>query len=189
MTPSAITGATNPENKASASPETDRWSSMAKITNPKSSGVFPRERLFRLLDKCRESPVIWVSAPAGSGKTTLVASYLADRKLDSIWYRVDEGDGDIATFFYYMGLAAKKAVPRTRKPLPLLTSEYQLGIKTFILRYFETLYTLLTPPFVIVFDNYQHVQNKAHFHEPNREFIFHSILSSTLSMQNIFKAE
>ena len=69
---------------------------IAKITPPKTSGVFPRKRLFRLLDECRKSPVVWVSAPAGSGKTTLVASYLSDRKLQSIWYRVDEGDGDIA---------------------------------------------------------------------------------------------
>src|SRR5512136_3108018 len=105
--------------------------SIAKITPPKSIGIFPRKRLFKLLDEYRNSSVIWLSAPAGSGKTTLVASYLSEKKLESIWYRVDEGDGDIATFFYYMGLAAKKAVPRIRKPLPLLTSEYLLGIKTF----------------------------------------------------------
>jgi ATP/maltotriose-dependent transcriptional regulator MalT/DNA-binding SARP family transcriptional activator len=139
--------------------------SIAKITHPKTTGVFPRERLFRLLDEYRESPVIWVSAPAGSGKTTLVSSYLSDRKLHSIWYRVDEGDGDIATFFYYMGLAAKKAAPRTLKSLPLLTPEYLLGIKTFTLRYFENLYSLLKLPFIIVFDNYQHVQDQSQFHE------------------------
>jgi LuxR family transcriptional regulator, maltose regulon positive regulatory protein len=165
MTTSATTGATNPESKASARPEPAKWSSMAKITHPRTSGVFPRERLFRVLDECRESPVIWVSAPGGSGKTTLVASYLSDRKLNSIWYRVDEGDGDIATFFYYMGLAAKKAASRTLKPLPLLTDEYLHGIPTFTLRYFETLYSLLISPFVIVFDNYQHTQSQSEFHE------------------------
>jgi LuxR family maltose regulon positive regulatory protein len=165
MKTSATTGATNPESKASARPEPERWSSMAKITHPKTSGVFPRKRLFRVLDECREAPVVWVSAPAGSGKTTLIASYLTERNINSIWYRVDEGDGDIATFFYYMGLAAKKTSPRSKKPLPLLTSEYLLGIKTFTLRYFENLCSRLNPPSVIVFDNYQQVQAQSQFHE------------------------
>ena len=133
--------------------------SIAKITSPKSSGVLPRKRLFRRLDTLSESPVIWISAPAGSGKTSLVASYVANKNMPCLWYRVDEGDADIATFFYYMGLAAKKAAPEAQKPLPLFTPEYLQGIPAFTLRYFEELYGCLKPPFVIVLDNYQHIQN------------------------------
>ena len=139
--------------------------SITKITHPKTSGVFPRKRLFQVLDECRESPVIWVTAPAGSGKTTLVASYLSDRKLHSIWYRMDQGDTDIATFFYYMGLVAEKAAPSTLKPLTLFTKEYLYGISTFTLRYFEDLYSRLKPPYVIVLDNYHHVQNSPQINE------------------------
>jgi ATP/maltotriose-dependent transcriptional regulator MalT len=73
-----------------------------------------RNRLFEFLDVCLEGPVTWISAPAGSGKTTLAASYLSEKKFPHIWYRADEGDGDIASFFYYMGLAAKRAAPRHR---------------------------------------------------------------------------
>jgi two-component SAPR family response regulator len=109
--------------------------------------------------------VIWLSAPAGSGKTTLIASYLTERKLKSLWYQVDEGDSDIATFFYYMRLAAKKVAPRRRTLLPLLTPEYSLGIPTFTLRYFENLYSRLKPPFIIVFDNYQLVPGDSSFHD------------------------
>lgn len=165
MATSKTNKAANPVSRASDRAESERSFSMAKITHPRTSGAFPRKRLFRLLDECRESPVVWVSAPAGSGKTTLVASYLSDRNLNSIWYRIDEGDGDIATFFYYMGLAAKKGTPRKLNPLPLLTPEYLLGIRTFTLRYFENLYTHLNPPSVIVFDNYQLVQAQSEFHE------------------------
>ena len=165
MASTTTTSVTEPARRVSPKVEPERWSSMAKITHPKTSGGFPRNRLFRVLDECRASPVIWVSAPAGSGKTTLVASYLSERNLNSIWYRVDEGDGDIATFFYYMGLAAKKATPHTRRPLPLLTPEYLLGIKTFTLRYFENLYSRLKPPSAIVFDNYHHVKPRSEFHE------------------------
>jgi ATP/maltotriose-dependent transcriptional regulator MalT/DNA-binding SARP family transcriptional activator len=136
-----------------------KWSSIAKITHPKVSGTFPRTRLFRVLDSCLKSPVTWVSAPGGSGKTTLVASYLYERKLNSIWYRIDEGDGDIATFFYYMGLAAKKAAPHVKGFLPVLTPDYLEGVPAFTMRYFGELYGRLEPPFVIVLDNYQHIRD------------------------------
>lgn len=143
----------------------DKNASIAKITRPNISGIIPRRRLFKLLDSNRKSPITWVSGPAGSGKTTLVASYLDARRLSCLWYQIDEGDADISTFFYYMGLAAKKAAPRNRKPLPLLTPEYLGGIPVFTGRYFEDLYSRLRSPFVIVFDNHQDVLSNSGFHE------------------------
>ena len=72
--------------------------SIAKITKPSVSGIYERERLFLLLDDQRKKPLVWISAPAGSGKTTLISSYLDARKLASLWYLLDEGDADPATF-------------------------------------------------------------------------------------------
>ena len=139
--------------------------SVAKITPPKVSGVLPRERLFRALDERRSRPLIWLSAPAGSGKTTLVASYLQTRRVPCLWYRMDEGDGDLATFFYYLGLGGKKVAPRIRKPLPLLTPEYLQGIPVFALRFFEDLFGRLKKPAFLVFDNYHSVADESYFHE------------------------
>src|SRR3990170_94811 len=145
--------------------------SLSKITRPAVSDILQRERLFLLLDEARSGSVTWLCAPAGSGKTTLVASWLDSRKLPCLWYQVDEGDGDLATFFYYIGLAEKKAAPKHKKPLPLLTPEYFLGIQTFTRRYFEDLYARLTPPSysaskkgsggIIVIDNYQDASGPA----------------------------
>ena len=154
-----------------------RQLSIAKITRPRITGVYERKRLFKLLDQGRASPIVWISGPAGSGKTTLVGSYLDARNLSCLWYQVDEGDGDIATFFYYLGLAAKKAAPRFRKLLPLLTPEYAFGIPVFTRRFFEELFSRLNPPsppfdkggrrggFVIVFDNYHHIPEASPLHE------------------------
>jgi LuxR family maltose regulon positive regulatory protein len=144
---------------------TREYASIAKITRPKVTGIFPRRRLFGLLDAGRKYPVIWVSGPAGSGKTTLVSSYLDAKKLPCLWYQVDEGDSDIATFFSYMGLAAKKAAPRRRTPLPLLTPEYLQGISTFTLRYFENLFNRFKAPYLLVFDNYHSVPADSNFHD------------------------
>ena len=139
--------------------------SIAKVTRPRVHNPMARPRLFSLLDGCREYPVLWICAPAGAGKTTLAASYLSEKKLKAIWYQLDEGDSDSATFFYYKGIAAKKAAPRRKTSLPLFTPEYHLGIPAFTRRYFEQLYDRLKPPYVIVLDNYQLVDGASSFHE------------------------
>ncbi len=138
--------------------------SIAKITKPSVSGVYQRERLAHLLDEGRRRPLVWVSGPAGSGKTTLVSSYLDARKLPCLWYLLDEGDSDPATFFYYLGAAAAKSTAPDKKPLPLLTSEYLQGIPIFAKRFFERLCEKLRPPFAVVFDNYQDVPDSSAFH-------------------------
>ena len=137
----------------------------AKITRPKMRGVFPRERLFRLLDDAGACPVTWISAPAGSGKTTLAAAYLEKEKIPCLWYQVDEGDADSATFFNYLRLAAKKAAPHRRRPLPFLTPEYLSSLPTFTRRYFEDLFSRLKSGSVMVLDNYQTVPPESRFHD------------------------
>lgn len=133
-----------------------RTASIAKITRPYITGIFERPRLFILLDKHRTKRVVWVSAPAGSGKTTLVASWLQSRrKLPCLWYQVDERDGELASFFHYLGQAARQASPRNKRPLPLLTPAHIPGVETFTRRYFEELCRRFKPPFALVLDNYQ----------------------------------
>ena len=139
--------------------------SLSKITRPVLADILQRKRLFRELDSGLKRPVVWVSGPGGSGKTTLVTSYLDSRRLPCLWYQIDSGDADISTFFYYMGLAARKAAPRKRSTLPLLTPEYLPSLDTFTMRYFEKLCNKLTTPFVLVFDNYQDVSAESLIHQ------------------------
>ena len=82
--------------------------SLAKLTKPKSANVLLRKRLFKLLDDARNKPVVWITAPPGAGKTTLISTYLEKKKLPCIWYQVDEGDGDIASFFTTWALRQNK---------------------------------------------------------------------------------
>lgn len=138
---------------------------IAKISRPAITDIFPRERLFQQLDLAVKRPVVWLSAPAGFGKTILVASYLDARKLSSLWYQVDEGDADIASFFNYMGLAADNVGAASSPPLPLFTKEYPFGIAAFSRRFFEELYTRLKSPSVIVLNNYQKMSLDSVFHE------------------------
>ena len=138
----------------------------AKITRPVRGGNLPRTRLFRLIDqRGKRVPLLWICGPPGCGKTTLVSSYIEARKIPALWYRVDEGDDDLASFFYYIGIAGKRAVPRMRKPLPLLTPEYLGGIQEFVRLFFENLFARLSPGQVLVFDDYQAVPTKSPLHD------------------------
>jgi len=138
-----------------------RLYSIPKISRPVISGIIPRKRLFRQLKENSDKPFIWITGPPGSGKTSLIASYIDTYEIPCLWYQIDEGDNDIPTFFYYMGLAARKAAPNKKKPMPLLTPEYMFGIPAFTRRYFEELFGRLKTPCAVVFDNYQNIQGES----------------------------
>ena len=138
---------------------------LAKISPPAFSGTFPRKRLFRALDKARKRPAVWISGPAGCGKTTLAATYLSARKIPWLWYRLDESDNDLPSFFYYMGLAARAHAPQKRKPLPLLHPGYLPGLSSFSKKFFEDLFARLKPGSVVVFDDCQKVGARSLFHK------------------------
>lgn len=144
---------------------------VAKTTRPVFTGVFPRKRLFRLLDLHRSRPVVWISGPLCSGKTILASSYIESRTLPCLWYQIDSRDDDIATFFYYLGLAAKNHIPDRKRPPPLFTPEYKAGFSVFTHRFFEDLFCQLPLPFCFVFDNYQEIGDRSLLHEVIREAI------------------
>jgi LuxR family transcriptional regulator, maltose regulon positive regulatory protein len=138
---------------------------LAKLTAPTLPKVLTRPRLFRLLDQARRRPVTWIAAPAGWGKSTLVASYLKTRRLPVLWYRLDGTDVDPSSFFHFLAIGAKSLAPRVRTPLPVLTPEYAMGLPTFARRFFQQLCARLPRRCVLVLDNYQEVSDQAVLHQ------------------------
>ena len=139
---------------------------LAKITRPRLAAVYQRSRLFDLINTAREQHIATViSGPPGAGKTTLISSYIAFRNLRCIWYQVDQGDEDVATFFHYLGRAAAIHRAPDAAPLPNLTPEFVFGVASFSRGYFRELYAGLESPFVLVLDNYQEVADTSLLHE------------------------
>jgi ATP/maltotriose-dependent transcriptional regulator MalT len=66
-----------------------------------------RRRLLGLLDDSVKRPLTLISAPAGSGKTSLIASWLHDsgEKLRVAWLSLDQDERDPVQFLSYMILA------------------------------------------------------------------------------------
>ena len=83
----------------------------SKLVVPSMPGrVVERSRLFKLLDTGVERPVTLVAAPAGSGKTLLLTSWMsaASPPGEVAWLSLDRGDNDPVRFW---SLRAGRAGP------------------------------------------------------------------------------
>jgi LuxR family maltose regulon positive regulatory protein len=74
-------------------------------------GFVPRPRLARRLDEGLARGVILVSAPAGSGKTSLVADWVRASDRPVAWLSLDAGDNDPARFWRHAFAALDRARP------------------------------------------------------------------------------
>ncbi len=131
----------------------------AKLARPRAAGAVERLRLFALLDAQHDCSLVWIFGPPGSGKTNLITTYLDHNKCPTLWFRIDEGDRDAATFFSYLGEAAATFKGKRGKNLPRLTPEYLLDIAGFSRRYFRELFASLPPGCALVLDNFESAGN------------------------------
>ncbi len=116
----------------------------------------PRPRLFTKLDEARAAHgAIALIAPAGAGKTTLVASWLDARELAGIWFRVDRDDAEPATFFHYLREACRSFADSDDLLPPVLTPEYRADVPRFARRFFRSLFAILPADAAVVLDNFQ----------------------------------
>lgn len=127
----------------------------AKITPPRSEGVLRRERLLARLDALTRSPVAWVAAPAGAGKTTLVADWLAARGRPHLWYQLDRGDEDPASLFHF--LAQALAASGHDGALPGFEPAATADLPHFARRFFAALGDALGPGAVVVLEDHHAV--------------------------------
>ena len=75
------------------------------------TGLVPRARLIERLDRGTERKLTLVSAPAGFGKTTLLAEWLAAipaAERPAAWVSLDQSDNDPALFWAYFITALQK---------------------------------------------------------------------------------
>jgi len=76
------------------------------------TGLVARPRLRERLDRGAKARLTLVSAPAGFGKTTLIAEWLANAsKRASAWLSLDRTDNDPGTFWSDVIAALQTAAP------------------------------------------------------------------------------
>src|SRR5262245_10529649 len=84
----------------------------AKLHVPRPPpGFVPRPRLAGRLDEGLSRRLILVCAPAGSGKTALLAAWASGGRWPVAWLSLDEGDNDPARFWRYVAAALERSRP------------------------------------------------------------------------------
>jgi LuxR family maltose regulon positive regulatory protein len=119
-----------------------------------------RPRLFELLDAGSQRSLTLVSAPAGFGKTTLLASWVAHTNLPIAWFSIDEGDNDPARFIAYL-IAALGSILSAD-----LSEQFQAFAQSLQPSIQPTLIQLINrmaeerEPFVLILDDFQFIHSQ-----------------------------
>ncbi|HJF33017.1 MAG TPA: LuxR C-terminal-related transcriptional regulator [Sporosarcina psychrophila] len=75
----------------------------SKITLPMNTGkIVERERLTQLLQRGSRSKLLFVRAPAGYGKTTMLSQWAIQHEGPIAWFTVDVTDNDLLRFWEYV---------------------------------------------------------------------------------------
>lgn len=97
------------------------------------SKTVPRPRLLERLNDGLSHKLILISAPAGSGKTTLVSEWAADCADSVAWLSLDDGDNDTIRFLRYLIVALQSISPVIGKGiLGLLDSPQPPPVETLL---------------------------------------------------------
>lgn len=99
-----------------------------KLKSPAlKSGTLFRKDLIKRLCGAEGYPVILVSGPAGSGKTSLICQWIAEKRLTAAWYSLDQEDNEPDLFYRYLLAAFIHGYEELRDSLgPMLDSQQQL---------------------------------------------------------------
>ena len=128
------------------------------------SRLVERDRLGALLDRAAATavPLVLVSAPAGSGKSTLIAGWAAGQPRPVAWLQLEESDADGARFWVSVTAAIGRGSPEIAARLePLVTGS--LGSGQVVVPALINEISSMTGRLVLVLDDY-HVIDDADVH-------------------------
>ncbi|MGA2489380.1 MAG: LuxR C-terminal-related transcriptional regulator [Anaerolineales bacterium] len=120
----------------------------------------PRKSLLDKLDHARQAGIpALISAPAGFGKTTLVAEWARASQLPLAWLALDEGDNDLLGFWRYMDAALQSIDSRIGESLrPALTAMQAPVIQQIITGLVNDILSI-EKEFILVLEDYHVIEN------------------------------
>ncbi len=114
----------------------------AKFYPPGLPAIIERRHLLDRLGDNRDKQLVFVIGQAAQGKSTLVASHLANCRTSVAWLHLDATDGDAVNFYYLMIHAIQHAASLNDLTAFLNYPSMTLGPREEILRYHEWLQTV-----------------------------------------------
>ena len=105
--------------------------------------------------------LILVSAPAGYGKTTLVSSWLKEKKIPSAWLSLDGGDNDPIRFLQYLLAALVPIAPGIEDDLLGMLQGIQPAQFENVINLLANELASFSDPFVLVLDDFHVIHSEA----------------------------
>jgi len=107
------------------------------------------------------SPVTLITAPAGFGKTTLVASCIADCGLQAAWLSLDKDDNQASRFLHYLVAALQEADQTIGSEAAQLLAASQQAPPEAVLTSLINDLDAVSGEIVLVLDDYQFISSPA----------------------------
>ncbi len=128
---------------------------------PTRPQLVPRPRLIKKLNAGLNGKLTLVAAPAGFGKTTLIAHWLhqfQDQRTQTVWLSLDADDNAPQQFFSYLA-AAIRPLPASQATLSQhLQAPQPLPAKTLAKAFVNDVVPVSTP-FLLILDDFHFIQS------------------------------
>jgi LuxR family maltose regulon positive regulatory protein len=127
-----------------------------------------RPRLLRALEDGLTRKLILVDAPAGYGKTTLLAQWLSAQPLASAWLSLDDADNDLVVFLAYVAQAARTVYPGGMQSTAMLLGAAHLPPPDDLANTLINEFDALPGELILVLDDFHLVQSQQITHLMSR---------------------
>ena len=132
-----------------------------------------REDLVELLNKERSRPLTLVSAPAGYGKSMLVASWLEQSDWSSVWLSLDADDSDLRIFLTYIVVALRQTYAGVCEQTHNLLKAAELPSVNIIATVLANELDAIEQPFILVLDDYHRINAASPIHDLLERLLAH----------------
>lgn len=141
--------------------------SVSKLAPPRLRADFlPRPRLRKRMAACARHKLLLVAAPAGYGKSSMIADHVKNARSTTYWYRLDSSDSNHVTFILGLmsciGHRHDESSSRNQPDMRVQDS-HTIGMAVDLL--IKSLHDSVALECVIVLDDYHTIDDDSHVHE------------------------
>lgn len=127
----------------------------SKITPPKSLGQIIKIRSAQIsIDQVRNGKAVFLSAPAGYGKTTSIASWVHQSDMPCSWLTLEADDDTPEQFVCCLAASVSKNLPVWRHNTAMLCEDTETLTDALLL-----FFNRLESPVCLVFDDLHHIKS------------------------------
>ncbi len=118
-----------------------------------------RRRLHKSLDAGADCLLSLVAAPAGYGKSSLVASWLQECKRKSVWLSLDQEIDTLNSFLLYFVSAVRQLFPLACPKTYVILNDYDKQSLSSLATLLINELIDIEEPFILVLDDYGYIRN------------------------------